>query len=812
MNISGLLELLDYVVIFAYLLAVLSLGFYVGYRQRGKTNILLAQKSLGWVSVGLSIWSTNVGPTFLIAAAGVAYTTGMVTANFEWLAWVFLMLCAMIFAPHYLGLDINTIPQIIKRRFGEATYRMLTAYVLYTIIMLWLGGALYSGGVLVAQIMGWSPVWSIIALIIIATSFTAIGGLAAVVVTDSFQTVLIIIGATTMTVIGLNEVGGLDALISQTPKDYWLLFRSADSDTFPWPAIVLGYPVLAIWFWCTDQTIVQRMFGARDLPTAQKGALLAGFLKILPPLIFTLPGILCFILFPGLDDPDAAFTTMVGNLLPVGMKGLIIAVLIAALVSTVDSGLNSFSTVFTLDVYEPIMRKGHEVTPQEIKYVGRVATVGAGVLATLWAIAMGGFAKDMFSLLQGVSSFLAPPMTALFLLTLLWRRTTSKGVIIGFLAGAAICQFVGYSSFTQRTWGLLDAWPHHLWLSFILLLITMGIMAVASILTRHSEEEEQLPTVRETNARLGLDSTRIWFGWGLLAVVMAMIYGVFQWYATSNGVASEVNKPVVEVYRGTTPVLDGRIAAGEYADATEIRGGPEWMAQFSPVEDPQDLSARIWLKHDGKRLYVAFDITDDVIYGHDIAAWLPNENASAHQLTREGFPWFGDGVELLVGASITGDEADEVNAAGNGGSWQMVAQTNKSRLGGIGAGGLLEGEPRSELDAWTNYQSWITNGDMQAVARVNSDPAKKGYVIEWQINFDPCLEVAPGRFWSPEQGIARVGLNIALSDLDSKPAGHGNRFNIHHENWWSGSRDKRSWLNQWGVMVLHPGSAAATPE
>ena len=179
------------------------------------------------------------------------------------------------------------------------------------------------------------------------------------------------------------------------------------------------------------------MLGARDLHTAQKGALLAGFLKILPPLIFTLPGILCFILYPGLSEPDAAFTTMVGNLLPVGLKGLIIAVLIAALVSTVDSGLNSFSTVFTLDVYVPIIKKGKAVDPQEIKRVGAIATIGAGIFATLWAIAMGGFASGMFELLQGVSSFLAPPMTALFLLTIFWRGTTSRGVIGGFLVAVA---------------------------------------------------------------------------------------------------------------------------------------------------------------------------------------------------------------------------------------------------------------------------------------------------------------------------------------------------------------------------------------
>lgn len=789
----------------AYLVTVVAIGFYVGYRQRGQTNILLAGKSLGWGSVGLSIWGTNVGPPFLIGASGVAYTTGMVTANFEWLAWIFLMLCAMVFSPHYLGLNIDTIPQIIKRRFGDATYRLLTGYVLYTIIMLWLGGSLYSGGVLVAQIMGWSPELAIILLIMVATSFTVVGGLAAVVVTDSFQTILIIAGTTVLTLIGINEVGGLGALIEKTPADYWVLFRPADSDIFPWPAVVLGYPVLAVWFWCTDQTIVQRMFGARDLPTAQKGALLAGFLKILPPFIFTIPGILCFILFPGLEDSDAAFTTMVGNLLPVGLKGLIIAVLMAALISSVDSGLNAFSTVFTLDVYAPIFKKGQEVGPLEIKYVGRVATVGAAVFASFWAIAMGGFATDIFSLLQGISAFLAPPMTALFLLALFWRRTTSKGVMIGFLAGAAICQFVGFSSFTNRTYGLIDAWPHYLWLSFILFLVTITVMIVASLATEHSNKEVQLPPVRETYARLNINSRGVWFGWALLGLIMLLVYVGFHKLAKGEVRTSTGHSRVVDVYRGVTPTLDGRIAVGEYSDATEIHGVRDWMAQFSPVDDPADLAARIWIKHDGTHLFVAFDVVDDVVYGHDIPAWLPDENARAHDLTPEGFPWFGDGVELLIGAGIAEGVPDGEGASGNGRSWQMIASTYKSSLGGIGSGGLMEGEPRSEASAWRTYRSWIRNDDMSVSVYTKKNSEGSGYTIEWRVSFDPCLEISPGEFWSPEKGTARMPLNIAISDLDGKGAGIGNRFNFHHENWWSGEKDKRTWLSQWGTMILHPG-------
>ena len=256
----------------------------------------------------------------------------------------------------------------------------------------------------------------------------------------------------------------------------------------------------------------------------------------------------------------------------------------------------------------------------------------------------------------------------------------------------------------------------------------------------------------------------------------------------------------LDAYRGTTPKLDGVISPGEYADATRFTGVRGWVAQFTPTTSDRDLSLTGWVKHDGLRLYFAFDVTDDVLYGVDTPRWLPDRNPLAHQLTPAGWPWFGDEMELLINASNrwTGDES----AAGDGSSWQMVCNLTKSTLGGVGTGGLLEGEPRSKPSAWETYGNWIRSGAQQCVAKRRAG----GYVLEWSVAFKPCLEVEPGVFYSPSLGDRRVGLNIALGDLDEKEKGKGNFGNFHHEDWWAGAKDVRTQLRTWGTLHLRSAS------
>lgn len=256
----------------------------------------------------------------------------------------------------------------------------------------------------------------------------------------------------------------------------------------------------------------------------------------------------------------------------------------------------------------------------------------------------------------------------------------------------------------------------------------------------------------------------------------------------------------LNAFHGSTPKLDGVIEEAEWKDATRFEGVEGWTPQFTPTKKTDDLSLTGWVKYDETRLYFAFRVTDDVLYGIDTDRWLPEKNPKAHELSRDGWPWFGDEMEILINASNTW-KADE-NAAGNGSSWQMVCNLTKSRLSAVGKGGLLEGEPRADAAAWDTYQKWIESGAMEAVAKVL--PEGKGYVIEWAIRFDPCLEVSSGRFFTPSRSEVKMGLNIAVGDLDEEDKGKGNFGNFHHEDWFAGEKNKRTNVKQWGTLRLMP--------
>ena len=308
------LTTLDIVILVAYLGAIWSIGLYIAYRRRKHDEGFLVDRRFGWFNIGSSIFATNIGPSFLVASAAAAYAAGMAAANFEWLACIFLFLLAIVFAPHYLRMRISTMPEFIRRRFGTQTSDFLACYGLFGIIVAWVGADMFVGSKVLSQMLGVADWKCLLILATIFTSFTVSGGFAAVMVTDTFQAALMIVSMLILNVIAFQHVGGLKGLAHCVPADYWQLFRPAGDAKYPWPALVFGYPVCGVAFWCADQTIVQRMLGARDLRQAQLGALYTGFLKILPPFLFMMPGIFCLVLQPGLKDPERRLLDHVGHL------------------------------------------------------------------------------------------------------------------------------------------------------------------------------------------------------------------------------------------------------------------------------------------------------------------------------------------------------------------------------------------------------------------------------------------------------------------------------------------------------------------
>lgn len=524
MNIIDNLTNLDFAVITLYLIILLGIGFWASKKSdQNGGDLFLGGRQLKWYNIGMSIWGTNVGPSMLIATTSLAYSTGLVGGNFSWLAFPILLMLSRVFIPRYLQAQIHTTPEYLNFRFNEATRDIVAVYALVSILILWLGGTLYAGGIIISQMLG-CPLWvSVTSLMTIAMSFTITGGLTAVVYTDTFQMILLIVSSLFLLVLGVNAVGGVQTLWDSTPENYWKLFLPSSNEVYPWHALILGYPVIGIWFWCTDQTIVQRALGAKSVYHAQKGILLTAGLKILDTFIFVVPGIVCFLLFPNLKNPDEAFLTLSIGVLPSGLFGLTISVILAALISTVDSGLNSLSTVFTLDIYKkkinPIISKSKE------RQLGQWVTLIGGLVAIILSILLEDVDKDLFGLLQSIIGYLAPPMSAVFLIGALWRKATSKAANLTLIIGFVVCLIVAVAD--------LGGFPHkgffppYLLMSFYLFAFLSAFMIIVSLMTGKDTEEGKFISLKKIYEQLQLSPTYLWRIWLFITIIMVSLYVFF---------------------------------------------------------------------------------------------------------------------------------------------------------------------------------------------------------------------------------------------------------------------------------------------
>lgn len=521
-NIHSHLQTIDFLVVLIYLIVLIGIGAWVSFAKKKESgeNLFLAGHSLGWGSIGFTMWGTNVGPSMLIASASIGYTTGIVAGNFGWYAFIFIFLLAVVFAPRYLNAKVQTLPEYMGKRFGQSTRNILAWYTMATILISWLALTLFAGGILVGQILNF-PLWlSVIVLVVIAAFFTIAGGLKAIAYTNVFQMILLIVVSLILTLVGLHKVGGILAVYENTPSHYWNLFLPMNDANYPWIAIILGYPIMGVWFWCTDQSMVQSVLGAKSLKQGQLGANFTGWLKILDVALFIIPGITCFVLFPGLSDPDEAYMTMVTRLLPAGMTGMVMAVLIAALVSTIDSALNSLSTVFTMDIY--LKKYKPDASQKEIIKVGRIVTLVGASLAILLTISFESIrGSNLFDFFQKVLGFIAPPMSVVFLFGVLWKKTTTRAVNI-ILSGGTIFS-LGTGTIYLLTQEKYD-WPHFLLISFYIFVILATVALIVSYLDKKSSTKELY--FIDKNA-LPKPSRKVWILWIVLILTMIGLYTLF---------------------------------------------------------------------------------------------------------------------------------------------------------------------------------------------------------------------------------------------------------------------------------------------
>jgi len=412
----------------------------INQKQDSPEQYFLAGRNLGWFVIGASIFASNIGSEHIVGLAGTAANSGMVMGHYELHSWIILLL-GWFFVPFYLNSTVFTMPEFLEKRFSESSRWILTIITLVSYVLTKVSVTVYAGAVVFETLMG-IEFWSGALLIVLITGcYTILGGLRAVIYTDALQAMVLIVGSITISVIGLLKIGGWGNLVSVVEPTHFNMFLPSDHPDFPWIGMVFAPPIIGVWYWCTDQYIVQRVLSAKNVSEARKGTIFAGYLKLLPIFMFFIPGLIAYAMTKtgqlSYGSSDQVFPTLVRELLPSGIRGLVAGGLLAALMSSLSSVFNSCSTLFTMDIYKKLYPETDE---KKLVFVGRIATgivVLSGILWIPFIKVVSG--AGLYTYLQSVQAYIAPPIASVFLLGLFWSRINANGALAalvgGFIAG-----------------------------------------------------------------------------------------------------------------------------------------------------------------------------------------------------------------------------------------------------------------------------------------------------------------------------------------------------------------------------------------
>ena len=427
---------LDWLMVGLYFAIILGIAWWViRQKQESSTDYFLAGRHVGWFIIGASIFASNIGSEHIVGLAGTAAKTGVTMGIYELHSWIILLL-GWVFVPFYMRSMVFTMPEFLERRYSPTARWFLSLVSLISYVLTKVAVNVYAGAVVFQVLMG-IDFWTGALIVVILTGiYTILGGLRAVVYTESLQAIILILGSVIVTIVGLFKIGGWDQLIAVVGSQHFNLFLPADHPEFPWPGMVFAPPIVGLWYWCTDQYIVQRTLAARNEQQARRGAIFAAFLKLLPFFIFVIPGVIAFALAKtgklDLTSADQAFPAMVKTLLPTGIRGLIVGGLLAALMSSLASVFNSCSTLFTMDIYKKLRPQASEKT---LVRVGRIATAVVVLFGLLWIPLMKNISGELYHYLQSVQSYIAPPIAAVFFLGVFWSRINARGAVTTLFAG-----------------------------------------------------------------------------------------------------------------------------------------------------------------------------------------------------------------------------------------------------------------------------------------------------------------------------------------------------------------------------------------
>ena len=554
----------DWIVIALYFLILAAIAWWSSKKQNSTKDYFLAGRHAAWFIVGASLFASNIGSEHIVGLAGNGATSGMAMAHYELHAWIMVIL-AWVFVPFYYKSGVFTMPEFLERRFDSRSRWTLSIVSLITYVFTKVSVTVYAGALVFMTLLPdtfGSPdnaFWvGAFTTVILTGIYTIMGGLRAVLYTEVLQAFVLVIGSFFITFIGLNMIGGWDELklILGENKEQFKLWRPIvqegipwwKNNDFPWLGIMIASPVVGIWYWCTDQYIVQRTLAANSLKDARRGALWGGFLKIWPVFIFLIPGLIGYALHQkglmiipskadGIDG-DQVFPTMVSSLLPIGLRGLVVAGLLSALMSSLASLFNSCATLFTLDIYsklKPNQSDKHYVT------VGRVATAIVVICGIIWIPIMKGLAGGgIYKYLQQVQGYLAPPITAVFLLGLFWKKTNSTGAFVGLISGFVMgfskLLIEAYVSFSSIESGFLKdlADFNFLYYSGILFLISVIIMIITSIMTGARDIPQTNGLSYDTLSDADKAEIRAsWNHWDVIGttVILGTVLGIYLYFS-----------------------------------------------------------------------------------------------------------------------------------------------------------------------------------------------------------------------------------------------------------------------------------------
>ncbi len=412
-------------------------GWYIARKRRQGDSeaYFLGGRNIHWVFIGLSFYVSNMSGSTFVGLPGSGYLNGISVYHYEWLPVVILIVFIAFILPYYLESKVYTAPQFLEKRYDHRSKLLFSGFLLLANVFIDAAAALYAGAMVMKVLFPWIPLWQTVAVAsLIAGVYIFFGGLDAVVLNDTVQALLILVGGSVIAIVTFNRLPSWQAFKQVADPAELSLINPATDMVLPWPGILTGVLVVGIYFWCTNQFVIQRALGARSLEHGRQGSLLAGLLKLPNMFILILPGVMAKMLYPDLDNPDMIFPLLAFDMLPIGLRGLMLAALAAAILSSLESIFNSAATLFTMDFvkhYRPRLSESGLVR------TGRAATIGFMFLSALWAPQIARF-PSLWQYLQSILSYITPPVVVIFLLGIFWPRGTPKAAFFTLVLGIPI--------------------------------------------------------------------------------------------------------------------------------------------------------------------------------------------------------------------------------------------------------------------------------------------------------------------------------------------------------------------------------------